>query len=102
VSKPGKIDGYYLSFSPAQIDRVNQVLKEDGYPQNGAGLKQFILEAIEPEEQSRSPGYNEKDLTATIQDYIRENPEQVQRVLRGGEILFNTFVRRKGRAGARP
>lgn len=93
-----KIDGYYLTFSPDEIRGVNSFLRDNGYPQDGKGLHKLILDVIQ--EADPNAGLNEADnrsenLTSIIEEYVRNNPEQVRRVINGGKFFFDII--KKGR-----
>lgn len=97
-----KIDGYYLAFTPEELRKINDALIEDGYSADGAGLKAWILEGVEactPEGAEKSGKETPNEFTERLQEYIRRNPDQLRRVLQGGELLWNVVW---GRLGARP
>lgn len=82
------VEGYWISFDPAQRQLVKQTLIEDGYEPDHDGLKQWILDNCEEEPgqepdplRERVRAYRRKQedspLLAQLTQMLRDDPEQV-------------------------
>lgn len=79
------ISGWFLAFSPNEIEFIQDTLPEFGYSADIDGLKRFILDKLEepeePDEQYEAPRQNRESaadrVIRNVSDYIREHPEQV-------------------------
>ena len=67
------IDGFFIHFSPAERKRLMEVLEHDGYTQDLEGLKKYILDSLDEDEEEK---YEERDPTVeSLARTLRENPQ---------------------------
>lgn len=74
-----------LFFKPEEEKDLKEFLKENGYAEGDEGLKNFILDSIEPEEKPKRFSVNE---------FLKENPD-VKILGQIGARLASEAVRKK-------
>jgi hypothetical protein len=87
------IDGYWLTFTEEQENRLHSILLQDGFTPDGAGLKEWILDIIENSEKEDKP-----DEIKTITDLLYEHPGVITGAGRFAKNVLGNILNKKRRA----
>jgi hypothetical protein len=76
---PGKISGYFLSFSDGELQLVETALREMGYDTGPTGLKEYLLDSIMDPQPARKEETRLRDETLAMQigKFLKDHPETV-------------------------
>lgn len=88
------IEGYWLSFDRDQEKRLHEILVQDGFSPDGAGLKAWIIDIIE----GGAPDEPENEDRGNMYEFIREHPEMILNAGKFASNLVSGLMNKKRRA----
>ena len=89
-----EIPGYFLSFTPPEKLAIDEMLMSGGYEPGGAGVKRFLLDVLESDENVETEGPVDR-LMNKVEDFVIGNPETVKKAIDLGGAILKTVRRRK-------
>jgi len=97
------VQGMFLSFTEDELKSVHDMLHDEGYTSDMDGLKAWILDCAEEEDEEERPRQSSDTVLSNIQRYVLEHPEKIvelgDRVGRTMEGFVQGVLRKRKAAG---
>jgi hypothetical protein len=74
------IEGFFLSFTPEDMEDVRRALESNGYTPDGEGMKEILLDVLFSDSVSEKPRASlSEEFVEKAKRYVVENPEKVKK-----------------------
>jgi hypothetical protein len=84
-----EITGWWLSFTTEEARRVESVLEKLEYEKSPTGLREYILDTMEDDEERERRRVQDEGISSQIAEFLKENPDIVSLYANLGKNALN-------------